>query len=55
MDARKVRDTMEAIDTVNPIHRISVDPFHRMIGADVFAEGDGIELTSCCGRDRCGG
>ena len=36
---------MEATNTVNPIHRISVEQFHCMIEAGVFADGDRIELT----------
>lgn len=38
------RDTMEATDTITPIHRISVEQFHQVIEAGVFAEGDRIEL-----------
>jgi Uma2 family endonuclease len=42
---------MEAIDTSNPIHRISLDQFHRMIDAGVFAEGDRVELIDGEMRD----
>jgi len=42
---------MEAIDTINPIHRISVEQFHRMIEAGVFAEGDRLELINGEMRD----
>jgi Uma2 family endonuclease len=42
---------MEAIDTHNPIHRISVAQFHRMIEAGVFSEGDRVELLDGEMRD----
>jgi len=42
---------MEAIDTINPIHRISVEQFHRMIDAGVLAEDDRIELIDGEMRD----
>ena len=42
---------MEALDTISPIHRISVEQFHRMIEAGVFAEGDRIELIDGEMRD----
>ena len=35
---------MEAIDSSNPIHRLSVAHFHRMIEAGVFNDGDRVEL-----------
>jgi Uma2 family endonuclease len=43
--------TMEAIDTSNPIHRISVEQFHRMIEAGVFDDGDRVELIDGKMRD----
>ena len=45
---------MEAIDSINPIHRISVAQFHRMIEAGVFADGDRVELIDgeMRGRNR---
>jgi Uma2 family endonuclease len=42
---------MEAIDTLNPIHRISVDQFHRMITAGLFNDGDRVELIDGEMRD----
>lgn len=42
---------MEAIDTLRPIHRVSVEQFHRMIQAGVFADGDRIELVDGEMRD----
>lgn len=42
---------MEAIDTINPIHRISVEQFHRMIEAGVLAEDDRVELIDGEMRD----
>lgn len=42
---------MQAIDTISPIHRISVAQFHRMIDAGVFATGDRIELIDGEMRD----
>lgn len=42
---------MEAIDTLSPIHRVSVEQFHRMIEAGVFAEGDRVELIDGEMRD----
>lgn len=42
---------MEAIDTITPIHRISVEQFHRMVEAGVFTEGDRIELIDGEMRD----
>lgn len=42
---------MEAIDTINPIHRISVDQFHRMIEAGLFTDGDRVELIDGEMRD----
>ncbi len=42
---------MEAIDTLNPIHRISVEQFHRMIEAGVFADSDRVELIDGEMRD----
>ena len=35
---------MEAIRIDNPIHRLDVDRFHRMIAAGVFSDGDRVEL-----------
>jgi Uma2 family endonuclease len=43
--------SVEAIDTPNPIHRISVEQFHRMIEAGVFDEGDRVELIDGEMRD----
>jgi Uma2 family endonuclease len=42
---------MEAIDSTNPIHRISVEQFHRMIEAGVLGEDDRIELIDGEMRD----
>jgi Uma2 family endonuclease len=42
---------MEAIDTLSPIHRVSVEQFHRMIDAGVFADGDRVELIDGEMRD----
>jgi Uma2 family endonuclease len=42
---------MEAIDAITPIHRISVEQFHRMIEAGVFAAGDRLELIDGEMRD----
>jgi hypothetical protein len=42
---------MEAIDTSNPIHRISVEQFHRSIKAGIFVEGERIELIDGEMRD----
>ncbi|NEX20258.1 Uma2 family endonuclease [Thiorhodococcus mannitoliphagus] len=42
---------MEAFDIHSPIHRISVDQFHRMIDAGVFADGDRVELIDGEMRD----
>lgn len=42
---------MEAQDLDRPIHRISVDKFHRMIEAGVFAAGDRVELIDGEMRD----
>ena len=42
---------MEATNTVNPIHRISVEQFHCMIEAGVFADGDRVELIDGEMRD----
>jgi Uma2 family endonuclease len=42
---------MEAIDTLTPIHRISVEQFHRMIEAGVFSKGDRVELLDGEMRD----
>jgi len=42
---------VEAIDTVSPIHRISVEQFHRMIAAGVFTDGDRVELIDGEMRD----
>jgi Uma2 family endonuclease len=42
---------MEATDTINPIHRISVKQFHRMIEAGVFVDGDRVELIDGEMRD----
>ncbi len=44
-------DRMEAINSTNPIHRISVDQFHRMIEAGLFADGDRVELIDGEMRD----
>lgn len=35
---------MLALDTLNPIHRIRVEHFHRMIEAGCFEDGDRVEL-----------
>lgn len=42
---------MGAIDSITPIHRISVEQFHRMIEAGVFAQGERIELVDGEMRD----
>lgn len=42
---------MGVIDTSNPIHRISVEQFHRMIDAGIFAEDDRVELIDGEMRD----
>jgi Uma2 family endonuclease len=42
---------MEATDTVNPIHRISVEQFHRMVEAGVFTDSDRVELIDGEMRD----
>lgn len=42
---------MEALDQLNPIHRISVAQFHRMIDAGVFSDGDRVELIDGEMRD----
>jgi len=42
---------MEALDLHNPIHRLSVDRFHQMIDAGVFADGDRVELIDGEMRD----
>ena len=35
---------MEAISVDNPIHRLNIDQFHRMIAANVFSDQDRVEL-----------
>ncbi len=42
---------MLAFDTLNPIHRISVEHFHRMIEAGCFDDGDRVELIDGEMRD----
>jgi Uma2 family endonuclease len=42
---------MQALDLTNPIHRISVEQFHRMIAAGCFGEGDRVELIDGEMRD----
>lgn len=42
---------MEAIDTFHPIHRLTIEQFHRMIEAGVFGEGDRLELIDGEMRD----
>jgi len=42
---------VEATDTLNPIHRISVEQFHSMIEAGVFSDGDRVELIDGEMRD----
>lgn len=42
---------MEAIDTQNPIHRISVEQFHRLIAAGLFDDADRVELIDGEMRD----
>ena len=42
---------MEATDILNPIHRINVEQFHRMIDAGVFSDGDRVELIDGEVRD----
>jgi Uma2 family endonuclease len=42
---------MNALDIDNPIHRISVDQFHRMIEAGCFGDGDRVELLDGEMRD----
>ena len=36
---------MEAFNLSNPIHRLDVEQFHRMIDAGVFVDGDRVELV----------
>lgn len=42
---------MEAFDIHHPIHRISVEQFHRMSASGVFADGDRVELIDGEMRD----
>jgi len=42
---------VEAIDTRNPIHRLSIEHFHRLIDAGVFGDGDRVELIDGEMRD----
>lgn len=42
---------MEALDITNPIHRVSVEQFHRMIEAGCFNDGDRVELIDGEMRD----
>ncbi|WP_295391398.1 Uma2 family endonuclease [uncultured Thiodictyon sp.] len=42
---------MAALDLSNPIHRISVEQFHRMIEAGCFGDGDRLELIDGEMRD----
>ncbi|NEX22957.1 Uma2 family endonuclease [Thiorhodococcus mannitoliphagus] len=42
---------MEAFDLHNPVHRVTVDQFHRMIDAGVFRDGDRVELIDGEMRD----
>jgi Uma2 family endonuclease len=42
---------MEAPDNHNPIHRISVEAFHRLIAAGIFDSGDRVELIDGEMRD----
>jgi Uma2 family endonuclease len=42
---------MNALDIDNPIHRISVEQFHRMIEAGCFGDGDRVELLDGEMRD----
>jgi Uma2 family endonuclease len=42
---------MEAPDNQNPIHRISVEDFHRLIKAGIFDDGDRVELIDGEMRD----
>ena len=42
---------MFAPDVLNPIHRIDVDRFHRMIEAGCFGDGDRVELIDGEMRD----
>ncbi len=42
---------MDAIDTLNPIHRIGVEQFHRMIASGLFRDGDRVELIDGEMRD----
>jgi len=42
---------MEAPDTQDPIHRISVEDFHRLIEAGIFGDGDRVELIDGDMRD----
>jgi Uma2 family endonuclease len=42
---------MEARDITSPIHRISVEQFHRMIDAGVFSDVDRVELIDGAMRD----
>ena len=42
---------MEATDPLNPIHRLNVEQFHRMIEAGVFSDGDRVELIDGKMRD----
>jgi Uma2 family endonuclease len=40
-----------ALDVLNPIHRIDVERFHRMIEAGCFGDGDRVELIDGEMRD----
>jgi Uma2 family endonuclease len=42
---------VRALDVLNPIHRIDVERFHRMIEAGCFGDGDRVELIDGEMRD----
>lgn len=42
---------MEALDTLNPVHRITVEQFHRAVEAGLFEDGDRVELIDGEMRD----
>lgn len=44
-------DLRKSLDLHNPIHRVSVERFHRMIDAGVFSDGDRVELIDGEMRD----
>jgi Uma2 family endonuclease len=42
---------MEALDTLSPVHRITVTQFHQAVAAGMFADGDRVELIDGEMRD----